>query len=68
MTERPSDSTLAQLRRWEESGGVWRVVARSGGFVDIALLTCSAGEQVSRLHTDEPLVLAYVGDRESSDQ
>ena len=58
---------LDALRRWETSGATWRVLAREVGVLDIALLTCDAGEQVSRLRSGEPDVLAYVGDRTRSD-
>lgn len=58
---------LDALRRWETGGATWRVLAREVGSVDIALLTCDAGEQVGRLRSDEADVLAHVGDRTRSD-
>jgi len=58
---------LDALRRWETSGATWQVLAREVGEVDIALLTCDAGEQVGRLRSAEVDVLAYVGDRARSD-
>lgn len=58
---------LDALRRWETSGATWQVLGREMGAVDIALLTCDAGEQVGRLRSDEADVLAYVGDRRRSD-
>lgn len=67
MTGRPTDGALEQLRRWENAGAVWRVIARTQHTVDVALLTCSAGEEVSRLHSDDPALLAYIGSREGSD-
>ncbi len=60
MTDPASGSALQQLRRWEQAGGLWRVVARGADFVDIALLTCSADEEMGRLHTNDPAVLALV--------
>ncbi len=62
---------LEALRRWETGGAAWRVLARrpgDPGCLDVALLTCDAGEQVGRLRTGEPDVLAYVGDRTRSDE
>ncbi|MGX6600643.1 hypothetical protein ACWKSP_00680 [Micromonosporaceae bacterium Da 78-11] len=59
---------LGRLRRWEDSGAIWQVLARVGGEVDIALLTCDAGERVGRLISAEPDVLAWVGDRGRSDE
>ena len=58
---------LDALLRWETGGATWRVLAREVGVVDIALLTCDAGEQVGRVRSDEADVLAYVGDRTRSD-
>ena len=66
-----SDSTsqhpLDVLRRWEESGAVWRVISKSKDAVDIALLTCSAGDEVERIHTSDLEVLAFVGSRTSNE-
>jgi hypothetical protein len=54
---------LARLRRWEESGATWRVLVRTPEDVEIALLTCDAGEEVDRLRTSDPAVLEYVASR-----
>jgi hypothetical protein len=55
---------LAHLRRWEESGATWRVVVRTPDSVEIALLSCDAGEEVDRLRTSDPAVLDHVDARE----
>ena len=55
------------LRRWESGGATWRVLARTPGGLDVALLTCDGGEQVGRLVSTEPDLLAYVGDRTTGD-
>lgn len=55
------------LRRWEDSGAVWRVTSRTATSVQIDLLTCAADEVMGRLHTSDPNVLAYVAGRERSD-
>lgn len=55
------------LRRWEDSGAVWRLLSRRGDLVEIALLTCSAGEEVGRLVSADPDLLAFVGTRTGSD-
>lgn len=62
MTEPADDTALEELRRWEGAGGLWSVVVQGADFVDIALLTCSAGEEMGRLHTNDPAVLALVRD------
>ena len=54
------DDALARLRRWEESGATWRVVVRTPDDVEIALLTCDAGEEVDRLRTSDPAVLEHI--------
>jgi hypothetical protein len=57
---------LDRLRRWEDSGAVWRIVADTGDAMEIALLTCDAGEEMDRIRsTDEDLVChvrAHPGD------
>ena len=61
------DDVVVQLQRWTDSGAVWQVVTRAAGGVEIALLTCDAGEEVARLRSTDPGVLAYLGDRDRSD-
>ena len=51
---------LARLRRWEESGATWRVLVRTPESVEIALLTCDAGEEVDRLRSTDRAVLDHV--------
>jgi hypothetical protein len=63
-----NDDALAALRRWEESGATWRVVVRTPEDVEIALLTCDAGEEAERLRSADPAVLEYVGTRDRSDE
>jgi hypothetical protein len=53
------------LLRWEESGAVWQVVARTPARVTIALLRCDGGEEVERLSTGDPATLAFVAGREA---
>jgi hypothetical protein len=58
---------VAALRRWEGSGAVWQVVGRTADSVTVALLTCDGGQEVERLSSADPALLAYVADRESSE-
>lgn len=58
---------LARLRRWEESGAAWRVIVRTPDSVELALLTCDAGEEVDRLRSADPALLDHVGDRGDSE-
>jgi hypothetical protein len=61
------DAPVEVLRRWEDSGAVWRLLSRRGDLVEIALLTCSAGEEVGRLVSADPDLLAFVGTRTGND-
>jgi hypothetical protein len=56
---------LETLRRWEEFGAVWEVVHRAGDQVTISLCRCDGGEEVSRLVSTDPAVLAHVESRSS---
>ena len=58
---------LAKLRRWEDAGAHWQVLARLSGEVVIALQTCDTREEVGRLVSAEADLLAYVGARSASD-
>jgi hypothetical protein len=58
---------LVKLRRWEEAGAHWEVLARTPGRLVIALQTCDTREEVDRLTSAEPDLLAYVGTRSASD-
>jgi hypothetical protein len=55
-----TDDALARLRRWEESGATWRVIVRTDQDVEIALLTCDAGEEMDRLRSADAELLDYV--------
>ena len=37
------------LRRWERSGGHWRVLSRSDTSVVLGLFSCDGGEEMHRL-------------------
>ncbi len=63
---RRRETPVDTLRRWEERGAVWRVVSRTPSRIEIALLTCTGGEEVDRLRSSDPELLAFVGDRTGS--
>ena len=56
----------AELRRWQDSGAVWVVIARSEHSVTVGLLRCDGGEEVDRFASDDPGLLAVIGERWSS--
>ena len=58
---------VAALRRWEDSGAVWRVLERRGERLTIGLCTCTASEVVDRVVSDDPALARFVGDRAGSD-
>ncbi len=45
---------LGQVRRWEQSGGTWRVLARTPERIELELLTCDAGEVMQLLTAAPP--------------
>jgi hypothetical protein len=54
---------IGVLRRWQDFGGVWQVVARSPAQVTISLRRCDGGEEVERLTSGDPKLLAFLDDR-----
>lgn len=58
------DSPLEALRRWEDSGGTWMLTRDEGSSVVLDLLTCSGGEVMATLRSDDPALLSYVRDAE----
>jgi hypothetical protein len=75
VSARPADAgapewepaPAAVLRRWEDSGAVWRVVAEDAAGLTIGLLTCDAGEEVARFRCSRAAVADLLGDRVGSD-
>lgn len=63
-----ADDPVVILTRWEDFGGTWRVLNRTGDRVTIALCRCDGGEQVEQLTSDRPDLLAWLGERSMSDQ
>ena len=63
-----SEDPIAVLSRWEAAGALWRVVARDGDAVTIALCQCDGGEEVSRLTSSEPGLIAYLAGRSTSEE
>jgi hypothetical protein len=54
---------VTELQRWQDAGAVWEVISRTGGAVTIGLLSCDGGEEVDRFTSDDPRLLAFIGDR-----
>ena len=69
MHDAGDDTVLAQLRRWEDSGGTWRVVVRTPARLELDLLTCDAGEVMQRLSATppDPALEQHLAGRDASD-
>lgn len=61
-----NEDRVADLQRWEDSGGHWRVIARTKDGLTIALLRCDGGEEADRFTSIDPRLLDFVGGRSSS--
>jgi hypothetical protein len=61
----PTD--VDQLRRWQDSGALWRVLWRDEHRVTVGLFTCDGGEEVHRLTSEDPALLRFVAGRDSSE-
>ena len=58
---------VAVLRRWEDAGGVWRVLARTAGGVTVGLYRCDGGEETDRFVADDPRLEQFLDGRTSSE-
>ncbi len=56
---------VARLVRWVEGGGHWLVLRRTPDEITVALYSCD-DEEMARVRSAEPDLLAYVGDRSTS--
>lgn len=57
-----------RVRRWEDAGGVWRVLSRhSDGRTTVSLCRCDGGEEVDRLSSADSALIAYLAGRDASD-
>ncbi|WP_445258144.1 hypothetical protein [Nocardioides aurantiacus] len=63
----PPGGLVEVLARWENSGGHWKVLNETAGWIDIGLFTCDGGEQMSRVSGARTTVLhSYLQGRTSS--
>jgi hypothetical protein len=59
---------VALLRRWEDAGGVWRVLGRDLSAVTVGLYRCDAGEETDRFSADDPRLAQFLAGRTSSEE
>ena len=63
----PPGGLVEVLTRWERSGGHWKVLNINDNWIDIGLLTCDGGEQMSRVSGARTAVLrSFLAGRSSS--
>jgi hypothetical protein len=56
------------LRRWEEAGGVWRVLNQDQNSVTVGLYRCDDGEEADRFVATDPRLTQFLAGRTSSSQ
>jgi hypothetical protein len=67
-TPTSGETPLQLLKRWQDFGATWRVVGRTTDSATISLCRCDGGEEVQRLTSSEPELLAWLNGRTSSEQ
>lgn len=55
------------LRRWQDSGALWRVLHRSADAVTVGLFECTGGQEVDRFTSADQALLRFLGERTSSE-
>jgi hypothetical protein len=62
----PGPDLVAVLRRWEDAGGVWRVLGHDRDAVTVGLYRCDGGEEADRFVATDPQVMEFLAGRTSS--
>lgn len=62
----PGPDFIALLRRWEDAGGLWRVLDRVGGSITVGLYRCDGGEETDRFVATDPRLAQFLAGRTSS--
>ena len=57
---------VAVLRRWEDAGGVWRVLGQERAAITIGLYRCDDGEEADRFVAADPQLEQFLAGRTSS--
>lgn len=61
------EDRVETLRRWADSGAIWRVLSRRGDTVTIGLFECTGGQEADRFTSGDPALLRFLGERTSSE-
>jgi hypothetical protein len=64
----PEADAVATLRRWEDAGGLWRVLTQDARMITVGLFRCDGGEEVDRIVTEAAPLNAFLGGRSRSDE
>ena len=62
----PGTDFVALLHRWEDAGGVWRVLGQDRDAVTIGLYRCDDGEEADRFVATDPQLAQFLVGRTSS--
>jgi hypothetical protein len=62
-----TDDDVDVVRRWELSGGHWRVLSDDGCRLTLSLVTCDGGEEMSRVESEDDDLREYVAGRSASE-
>ena len=54
---------MAVLQRWQDAGAHWAVIARHKDSITIGLYRCDGGEEVDRIVSGDPGLLAFLRER-----
>ena len=60
------DDPVAVLQRWEDAGGMWRVLTSRAGEITVGLFRCDGGEQVDEVRSAAPAFAAFLAGRTSN--
>ena len=59
---------VAVLRRWEDAGGLWRVLGRNREAITLGLYRCDDGEEIDRFVATDPRMDQFLAGRTSSQE
>jgi uncharacterized protein len=59
---------VALLQRWEDAGGVWRVIGQQHGAVTVGLYRCDDGEEADRFTSSDSRLEQLLAGRSSSQE
>jgi hypothetical protein len=63
-----TDDPVEVVRRWELSGGHWRVLSDDGTRLTLSLETCDGGEEMGRVESADEALRAHVAGRSTSEE